>query len=137
MATSADASHAVRMAVEPERDAGASVNVIRDAEGELLALSSDSQVWFAPSIEMLETDHPRWRFAAMLSLVAALMQEGDHAQPYDRDMAAYYARYILIPTETFEFYAHAECDARLAERFNVPLDQIALKRRDLAVARDP
>jgi hypothetical protein len=112
------------------------VTAIRESTGELLALADDTQVWFAPAIEALERDHPRWRFAATLSLVAKLMQKGDEPHPYEYELAAYYTRYILIPSEVFARYADGENDARLAERFNVPLDQIAAKRRDLMLEDD-
>ena len=106
---------------------------IRDGRGELLALVNHEQVWLAPAIETLERDHPRRRFAGMLSLVAYLMQTGEDAEPYDPQLAHYYARYILIPDAGFLLYAGSEPDSRLAERFNVPLEQIAAKRADIAL----
>jgi hypothetical protein len=132
MAATASAVNAVRME-DADREP---VTAVLASNGELLAMADDRQVWFTPAIDVLETDHPRWRFSAMLSLVARLMQEGDDAERYDPELAAYYARYILIPGAAFAYYMDVECDARLAERFNVPLDQILAKRRDLALAGD-
>jgi hypothetical protein len=108
------------------------MTAVRDERGELLALAGESQVWFAPGIEVLEADHPRRRYAAMLALAASLMQTGPDAEPYDPQTAAYYARYILIPDTPFIVFRERESDAELAERFNVPLEQIAAKETDLA-----
>jgi hypothetical protein len=113
------------------------VIAVRDERGELLALADESRVWFAPSIDVLEPDHPRRRFAGMLALAAALMQTEPDAEPYDPQKAAYYARYILIPDTAFIVFRERESDAELAERFNVPLEEIAAKQIDLAVRRQP
>jgi hypothetical protein len=113
---------------------GNDLTVIRGTDGQLLAVADRSQVWFAPEIESLEVDHPRRRFAAMLALTSMLMQTGADAEQYDPRVAAFYARYILIPDTTFILFREQECDAQLAERFNVPLEQIAAKARDLAEA---
>ena len=107
------------------------VTVVRSARGELLALASLERVWFAPEIEALEEDHPSRRFAAMLALVAILMQTGSDPEPYEPERARYYARYILIPDTAFIFHASVESDTQLAERFNVPLGEVVAKRRDL------
>jgi hypothetical protein len=108
------------------------LTAVRNDRGELVALARDGRIWFPPAIECLEADHPRRRFAAMLSLVAVLMQTGDDREPYDRETACYYARYMLIPDTTFLLHSGSESDDRLAERFNVPLEEIAAKRDDLA-----
>lgn len=112
-------------------DAAERVIVVRDARGELVAIADAKEVWFAPVVEALETDHPRRRFAAMLALVAGVMQTGPDAEPYDAARAAFYARYILIPDTSFVLHAAVESDAQLAERFNVPLEEIAAKRADI------
>ena len=109
-----------------------SVAVIRDTNGEVLALVNESQVWFAGQIEILEKDHPRRRFIAMMALAAGLMQTGPEPEAYDPAVAAYYARYILIPDTTFILQRDRESDPELAERFNVPLEQIEAKHLDLA-----
>ena len=123
MARTAHASDLVRVVL----------TAIRDCRGDVLALVNDEQVWFSRAIEALEGDHPRRRFAAMLSLVAHLMQTGEDGEPYDPQIARYYARYILIPDTTFILHSDCESDSRLAERFNVPLEQIAAKRADIAL----
>ncbi len=112
---------------------GDALTVVRATSGRLLAFVDDSSIWFAPEIGALEADHPRRRFAAMLALAAAVMQTGPGAEPYDPHVAAFYARYILIPDTTFILHRERESDAQLAERFNVPLEQIAAKQGDLAM----
>jgi hypothetical protein len=109
------------------------LTAIRDRRGDLLALVSDEGAWLSPAIEPLESDHPRRRFAAMLCLVAHLMQTGEDREPYDPEIARYYARYILIPDTLFILHSSCESDSRLAERFNVPLEQIAAKRADIGL----
>ena len=108
------------------------VVVIRDTNGDVLALVDETHVWFAEQIEVLEKDHPRRRFTAMLALAAGVMQTGPEPEVYDPEVAAYYARYILIPDTTFILQRDRESDPELAERFNVPLDQIEAKHLDLA-----
>ena len=113
---------------------GDALTVVRDTSGELLAFVDDRNIWFTPEIEALEPDHPRRRFSAMLALAAAVMQREPPPEPYDPALAAFYARYILIPDTTFILHRERESDAQLAERFNVPLEQIAAKQRDLATS---
>ena len=109
-----------------------SVAIIRDTNGDVLALVDESHVWFAAKIEVLETDHPHRRFTAMMALAAGVMQTGPDPEPYDREVAAYYARYILIPNTAFTLHRERESDPELAERFNVPLEQIEAKHLDVA-----
>ena len=108
------------------------VTVIRGGDDELLALVDETHVWLAAEIAALETDHPRRRFTAMLALVAGVMRTEPEPEAYDLEVAAFYARYILIPDTTFILHRERESAAELAERFNVPLEQIEAKRLDLA-----
>ena len=109
-----------------------SVMLIRDTNGDVLAVVDERHVWFAAEIEVLEEDHPRRRFTAMTALAAGVMQTGPEPESYDPEVAAYYARYILIPDTTFILHRERESDPQLAERFNVPLEQIEAKHLDLA-----
>lgn len=106
--------------------------VIRDTNGDVLALVDESHVWFAEQIEVLEKDDPRRRFTAMTALAAGVMQTGPQPEAYDSEVATYYARYILIPDTSFIIQRERESDPELAERFNVPLEQIEAKHLDLA-----
>ena len=109
-----------------------SLAVIRDQNGDVLALVDESHVWFAEQIEVLEKDHPRRRFTAMMALAAGVMQTAPEPEAYDPEVAAYYARYILIPDTAFVLHRDRESDGELAERFTVPLEQIEAKHLDLA-----
>lgn len=108
-----------------------SLAVIRHTGGDVLALVDESHVWFAEQIEVLEKDHPRRRFTAMMALAAGVMQTGPEPEAYDAEVAVYYARYILIPDTSFILHRERESDPELAERFNVPLEQIEAKHLDL------
>ena len=110
-----------------------SVTVIRDERGDVQAFAGRSRIWFAPSVAVLEEDHPRRRFVAALALAAGLMQTDPAPEPYDPARAAFYARYILIPDRAFSALRARATDAELAECFNVPLDQIRAKETDLAM----
>jgi hypothetical protein len=109
--------------------------VIRDINGDVLALVDESRVWFAEQIEVLEKDHPRRRFTAMMALAAGVMQAGPEPEAYDPEVAAYYARYILIPDTAFILHRESDSDPELAERFNVPLEQVEAKHLDLAALK--
>ena len=62
--------------------------VVRDTNGDVLALVDETHVWFAEQIEVLEKDHPRRRFTAMLALAAGVMQTGPEPEVYDPEAAA-------------------------------------------------
>ena len=105
--------------------------LVRSSSGDLVALVAGRQAWFTAEVDALEEGHPERRFAMMLALVAILMRTGPDAEPYEAAKARFYARYILIPDTAFLLHSAIESDAQLAERFNVPLREIAEKRRDL------
>lgn len=98
--------------------------------GRLVAAASAQRVYLAPDIARLEPGDPRLRFAAALCLYARDVETGAVPAPYDDAAAEFYARCILIADDDFARRQH-EPDTNLAERFRVPLEQIAAKRLDL------
>ena len=99
--------------------------------GEVAAVASEHQVLLAPSISALESDHPRRRFVATLALVGWEMTQEPGSEPYSDDQASFYARMLLMPNDEFEPLCHRLTDVDLAEHFNVPLEQVSAKRRDV------
>jgi hypothetical protein len=99
--------------------------------GVIAAVGTDDYVYFLPPIAALERDHPRRRFVSVVALVARQMVLAPDPEPYDEDLAQFYARILLIPNDEFELLCDELSDAQLAERFNVPLEQVVAKRRDV------
>jgi hypothetical protein len=99
--------------------------------GVIAAVGTDDCVYFLPPITALERDHPRRRFVGVVALVAREMALGPDPEPYDEGLAQFYARILLMPNDEFELLSDELSDAELAERFNVPLEQVAAKRADV------
>ena len=100
-----------------------------------VAVIDHESVYLMPEVGVLEHDHPRRRFVCMLALIGREMQLPPRAEPYDDELAAFYARSTLIADEAFLCLDDGRPDAALAEHFNVPLEQIEAKRYDLAFLR--
>src|SRR4051794_844799 len=102
--------------------------------GQLAAIAAPRRVLLMPPIAAMESDHPRRRFVATLALVWREMRCGAQPEPYDADIAQFYARWILMPNDDFARLSSGMNDAELAEFFNVPAEQVAAKREDVRVA---
>jgi hypothetical protein len=90
----------------------------------------------AANIAALEEDHPTRRWVNCLVVFARDVAEDLLPVPFTAPAAEYFARCVLMPDE--EFIANVDDeDAELAELFNVPLDQIWHKRRDLVLTHGP
>ena len=64
--------------------------------------------------------------------------EADAARPpapYSNDAAQLYARALLMPAAPFDALDRQTEDHLLAEEFNVPLEQVELRREDLTANR--
>ena len=108
--------------------AAAEIDSVR-YRGEVVAVAGPERVWFMPQIEVLERDHPRRRFVAALCLIECHRRAGVLPAGGDGDLERL-ARELLIPAETLG----DDSDAAAAERLNVPLEQVAARRRDLGRA---
>jgi hypothetical protein len=87
----------------------------------------------APHIDQRPDGDPLKRFVCFLALYARDVQTGrlpDEPRHYLPRRAERYAREALIPAGEFAANAHRP-DAELAERFGVPLEQIARRRDEL------
>ena len=91
----------------------------------------DGAVAFQPHIEVLEPDHPRRRFVSLLAVYAIEIQQGALPGPFRETEAAHYARCQLMPAQLVWPLLGLD-DAVLAERFNLPLEQVPYRRGDLA-----
>ena len=101
--------------------------------GVIAAVGTDDYVYFLPPIAALERDHPRRRFVGVVALVARQMALDPDPEPYDEDLAQFYARILLMPNDEFELGSDELSDSELAEHFNVPLEQAVAKRRDVSL----
>ncbi len=100
-------------------------------EGWPAAIVDRASLELAAHIEVLELEHPLRRFVSAMALFALEIDAGQLPGPYSDAIAKLYARCILIPDD--EFIDYLLCpEHRVAELFNVPLEQIRLKRLDIA-----
>ena len=105
-------------------------------DGEVLGLAAGTRVRYTPALERREALEPlrtRWlkRFVFAMGLYAIDVAHGRLPAPYDDARAQYFARTFLIDDDAFRRVSGCS-DIELADRFGVPVAQIALKRRDLA-----
>lgn len=104
--------------------------------GRLAALSSFDGVDLAPHIEALEHDHPIARWVRAMCLYSEQVHGGKLARPYRCELAQYFAQLVLIDGWELRMLEDLD-DTALAEYFNVPLEQIALRREDLLLEPGP
>jgi IrrE N-terminal-like domain len=100
-----------------------------------VAMAGPDRVYLAPHIDQRPDDDPLRRFVCFLVLYTRDVQlrhlPGEPHRYLPR-RAERYARAALIPQGEFAALAHRS-DQELAERFRVPVEQIARRRDDLAV----
>jgi len=114
-----------------------SVGTLIRYDGEVLGFVTATRVRYTAALERraaLEPLRARWlrRFVFAMGLYAIEVARGDLPAPYDDDRAQYFARTFLIDDDAFRGCAH-HADVELADRFGVPVAQIAQKRTDLRV----
>jgi hypothetical protein len=95
----------------------------------LVAGVDTDEIMLAPCIAELEDDHPRRRFVLAMAMYAGHQLRSQ--RPYDDQAAKRWARTLLMPEPAWR-QATALSNVELAEAFNVPLDQVVQRRRDLA-----
>jgi hypothetical protein len=118
-----------------------SVGTLIRYDGEVLGFVTATRVRYTAALErraQVEPLRARWlrRFVFAMGLYAIDVARGRLPAPYDDARAQYFARTFLIDDDAFESCADRP-DVELADRFGVPVAQIALKRRDLADRRVP
>lgn len=100
--------------------------------GRLAAFAEGADVLLAPHISVLEEDHPERRFVSWLCIHSCDIDEGNLPGAYSDAAAARAARAQLMPAAEFKAHAGGLFDHELAELFAVPLEQVALRRSELA-----
>jgi hypothetical protein len=105
-------------------------------EGRPAGLVTVDQTCLLPHIRVLEPDHPMRRRVICLAMFAQDLAAGRLTGAFTDGSAAHFARCALIPDDDFLRLA-AHDDVLLAELFDVPLAQIAEKRRDLRALGSP
>jgi hypothetical protein len=118
-----------------------SVGTLIRYDGEVLGFVTATRVRYTRALERraeLEPLRARWlrRFVFAMGLYAIDVARGELPSPYDDARAQYFARTFLIDDDAFLSCAQRS-DVELADRFGVPLPQIALKRRDLGLDPEP
>src|SRR4051794_35234152 len=99
-------------------------------QGRVSAVAAPGGVQLLPHVAALEEVHPARRWVFCLCLFALDVIEQRVGDGYTDFRAELFARHVLIPDEEFRPLVEFD-DVTLAERFNVPLEQIAEKREDL------
>jgi hypothetical protein len=106
-------------------------------QGRPVAMAGRERFYLAPHIGQLRDGDPMKTFVCFLVayahdvLVGQLPGEPSHYLPR---RAERYARECLLPPHAFRAFAGGN-DVELAEHFNVPLEQVATRRAELAAAR--
>ena len=100
--------------------------------GRVAAFAEGSDVLLAPHVSVLEEDHPERRFVSWMCIHSCDVDEGNLPGPYTDQAAAAAARVALMPDAGFAVGAGRLFDHELAELFAVPLDQVAIRRAELA-----
>lgn len=97
----------------------------------------DGAVLIAPFLG-LRPDHPERRFALAMLRYGNAVAAGELDEPYCDKRAELFARSLLINDDAFRAIRRERNDV-LAQHFNVPVDQIQLKREDLVLyaGREP
>src|SRR5215217_479956 len=114
-----------------------SVGTLIRYDGEVLGFVTATRIRYTAALERraaLEPLGARWlkRFIFAMGLYAIDVARGDLPSPYDDDRAQHFARTFLIDDNAFRRCAHHP-DVELADRFGVPVAQIAQKRADLRI----
>jgi hypothetical protein len=112
-----------------------SVGTLIRYDGEVLGFVTATHVRYTAALERraeLEPLRARWlkRFVFAMGLYAIDVIRGRLPSPYDDDRAQYFARTFLVDDDAFRRCEH-HSDAELANRFGVPVAEIARKRHDL------
>jgi hypothetical protein len=104
-------------------------------DGREAATISDGRARLSVAFAAYERDHPLRRFVAGMCLYLLDVAEGLRPTAMIEEAAALYARLVLIPER--ELVERADWpDYRLAEYFNVPLEEIGERRRDSQLLAD-
>ena len=112
-----------------------SVGTLIRYDGEVLGFVTATRVRYTAALERraaLEPLRARWlkRFIFAMGLYAIDVTRGRLPSPYDDDRAQFFARTFLVDDDAFRCCEH-HSDLELADRFGVPVAQIARKRHDL------
>jgi hypothetical protein len=91
------------------------------------AAVAGERIYFAPHIEVLESDHPERRFVAALCLYSHAVDTGQAPPRYDQREAECFARCLLMPNEEFDPVACLP-DAELSELFMAPIGHVRARR---------
>jgi hypothetical protein len=100
--------------------------------GRPAAIAHDGRVVFCSQIDVLEPEHPVRRFVGAICIWSLDVDAGRLAIPSDQSLLEVDARALLMPTELFEPLERELADHELAEHFGVPLEQVELRREELA-----
>ena len=100
--------------------------------GKVVAVAGATRFHLAPSVEVLVRRDPLRAIVALMCVFAERVQAGELPGLYSDQRAELYARSALIGDDEFtRATGEGLEDDELAERFNVPPEQIDAKRRDL------
>ncbi len=102
----------------------------------LVALAEDDWVTFTDPVNVFEVEHPVRRFVSAMCLWSCEVDAVRPRIPYRTEVALLYARALLMPADLFDALDRELEDHVLAEEFNVPLEQVVLRREDL-LAQQP
>jgi hypothetical protein len=113
-----------------------SIGTLLRYDGEVVGFARPVRIGYTAALERLAREQPLRaralrRFVFAMGLYAIEVSSGRLPGPYEDARAEYFARTFLIDDEAFR-RTSTRSDRELAERFGVPGEQIARKRRDVA-----
>ncbi len=101
-------------------------------QGEIVAVAGATRAYLVPQLEERGSDDPVVRFVLAMCLYAGRLKKGDAPVAFSDERAEYFARSLLIDDDEFKHLDANRFDDRLlAGHFNVPIEQVEGKRRDL------
>jgi len=101
-------------------------------DGREASVVEAGRITYADWIEVYERDHPVRRFVEAMSLYLRDVDSGLLPGPASGETAGFYARLLLMPADELRRRA-GWSDVALAEHFNVPLEEVAARRAEIAL----
>jgi hypothetical protein len=105
-------------------------NILVTYNHEPVALVNARRATLLGPVAELPAGHPQLRLTVYMAIYAQLIASGQRRGPYDDQDAQRFARDALIDPHELARDEH-QTDQRLAQRFRVPVEQIAAARAEL------
>jgi hypothetical protein len=100
--------------------------------GEIVATAGAREIYVSPRILALSDSDPLVMFVSLMGAYALKLRDEPELGPYSDEHAERFARCVLIDDDEFRMMDANRLEDRLiAGHFDVPVEQVGEKRRDL------